>query len=94
MIVDFQEDLDNRGLLQMRSIDIKGERSWYSYLNFEQGEKTIHEYKSGEKSYACRPVTDEDRSFYAFRPPGFGELDDLWQRVLTYLGNEGFGVFT
>jgi len=43
----------------MRSIHIKAERSWYSYLSFERGEKTFHEYRSGEKSYECRPMTDE-----------------------------------
>jgi hypothetical protein len=93
MIADFQEDHDDPGILKMRSIDIKGGRSWHSYLNFKQGEKSIHDYRLGEKSYACRPMTDEDRSLYAFRLPDFGELDDLWQRVSTYLSNEGFGVF-
>jgi len=38
-------------------------------------------------------MTDEDRSLYAFRPPGFEGLDELWSRILTYLNNEGFGAF-
>ena len=92
MIVDFQEDLDNRGVLQMRSVDIKGSESWYSYLSFREGEKSIHDHRMAERSYECRPMTDDDRSLYAFRPPGFGEFDDLWRRISTYLSNEGFGV--
>jgi hypothetical protein len=93
MIVDFQEYLNNRGTVEMRSIDIKGSEHWYSYLNFEKGEKTIHAHSTEGKSYECRPMTDEDRSLYAFRPPGFGEFDDLWRRISMYLSNEGFGVF-
>jgi hypothetical protein len=93
MIVDFREDHDDPGLLKMRSIDIKGAKGWYSSLNFEQNEKSIHDHRSGENSYACRPMTDEDRSLYAFRLPGFAEFDGLWQRISTYLSNEGFGVF-
>jgi hypothetical protein len=93
MIVAFKEKFDTRGNLEMESVNIKGERNWYSNLNFEQGEKTIHEYRLGEKSYECRPMTDEDRSLYVFRQPGFGEIDDLWRRISIYLTNEGFGVF-
>jgi hypothetical protein len=38
-------------------------------------------------------MTSADRSAYAFPIPRFGEYDVLWQRISTYLGNEGFGKF-
>jgi hypothetical protein len=93
MIVEFQGNYDDRGILEMRSIEIKGRESWYSYLSFEKGEKSIHDYRAEEKSFERRPMTDGDRSLYTFPPPGFGELDDFWQRVSVYLKDEGFGSF-
>ena len=92
VVVDFQEGLDNRGILEMKSIAINGSEHWYSHLSFEKGEKSIHDYRTEECSYECRPMTDDDRSLYAFRPPGFGDIGDFWRRISTYLSNEGFGM--
>jgi hypothetical protein len=93
MIVDFQEHFDDLGILRMRSIDIKRARGWYSFLDFEDGEKSIHDSRMEEKSYERRPMTKADRSAYAFPPPRFGEFDSLWQRISMYIDREGFGTF-
>ncbi len=78
----------------MRSIDIHDPGGWYSFLSFREGEKSIHNSRKGEKQYECRPMTDADRAAYIFPLPRFGEFDILWQRVTTYLNDEGFGTFS
>ena len=92
MIVDFQEDCVDPGVLKMHSIKIQGPRAWESYLSFRDSEKSIHDYRMKKKSYECRPMTAQDRSVYTFTPPIFGEFDQLLQAISTYLSNEGFGA--
>ena len=94
LIADFQEDHDEPGLLQMRSIDIKGPRGWYSYLSFRDSEKSMHDHRTAEDSYERRAMTDADRAAYVFPLPRFGEFDVLWQRISMYLHSEGYGPFT
>jgi hypothetical protein len=93
MIVDFWERHDAPGALEMRSIDIRGDKAWHSSLNFRDGQKLIHDYRPAEKSYECRKMTARDRSAYIFRLPRFGEFELLWQRISTYLSKEGYRTF-
>src|SRR6185369_11357075 len=55
LIADFQEYDEAPGILQMRSIDIHEPGDWYSYLSFREGEKSIHDSRTGEKQYERRP---------------------------------------
>jgi len=99
MIADFREKSDQLGLLEMRTIDIKGPQghkgptTWYSSLSFDKGEKSIYDYRGAKKPYECRPMTAADRSAYAFPVPRFADFDNLWQRISMYLDKEGFGAF-
>jgi hypothetical protein len=93
MNVDFREDLDDLGILKMRSIDVDEPGSWFSYLNFEEGERSIHDYRQKEKIYERREMTIADRSAYLLPPPRFGDFESLWQCISTYLDKEGFGAF-
>ena len=93
MIVDFQEDLDDRGILRMSSIDIKGGKQWHSHLNFRRNEIAIHDDRNGETHYECRKMTDVQRAAYAFPLPTFGEFETVWQHISMHLDAEGFGVF-
>jgi hypothetical protein len=89
MLVRFEEDCDDRGILKMRRIEVRGGGGWQSALDFKQGEKSI--WPLG--SYYRQVMTDADRSAYAFPIPGFGDYELLWQRISMYLSNEGFGTF-
>ena len=93
MIVDFQEDLDDRGILKMSSIDIKGGKQWHSHLNFRRNEIAIHDDRNEETHYECRKMTDVQRAAYAFPLPTFGEFETVWQHISMHLDAEGFGVF-
>jgi hypothetical protein len=92
-MVRFEEDFEQPGVLKMRSIDIKGPHGWFSSLNFEDGQKAIHDYRGKEKSYERRKLTDADRSAYTLPLPRFGDFEVFWQRISMYLKNEGFGAF-
>ena len=94
LIADFEEYDDHPGKLRMRSIEVHDPGGWYSFLSFREGEKSIHDSRKGEKQRECRPMTDADRAAYIFPLPHFGEFDILWQRVTTYLNDEGFGTFS
>jgi hypothetical protein len=94
LIAPFEEDRGDPGKLRMRSIDIHEPCHWYSYLSFRDGEKSIHDSRKGEKRYERRRMTDADRARYIFSLPPFGEIDIMWQRVTTYLSDEGFGPFS
>ena len=94
LIADFQEDHEEPGVLKMRSINVKGDRDWYSHLSFRDREKSIHNSRKEEKSYERRTMTDAERAAYAFPLPRFGQFDTLWQHITMYLSNEGFGPFT
>lgn len=89
MTAEFREDWDDPGILRMREIELITGGYWQSYLNFESGEKRIWVDDKCE----CRTMTDLDRSRYTFPFPSFDEFGSLWQRVLAYLSEEGFGAF-
>jgi len=92
LIADFREDRNDLGVLKLWTVDINGSDSGFVRFDFEKNEKSIHAYRSGEKSYERRPMTAADRSFYAFPVPSFGEFEILWDRISTCLRNEGFGA--
>jgi hypothetical protein len=105
MVADFRSDFPHPEILEMRSVKIdlrKGERlfdkdgedEWYSFLDFEKGEKSIHHYREREKKlYERRKMTEADRATYRFPWPSFGDVETLWTRVSRHLRDEGYGIF-
>jgi len=94
IIASFSEDYDDPGILKLRSVNILGieeEHLWYSFLNFEDNEKSVYDRETPRQS---REMTVADRAAYAFPLPRFGELAILWERLSMYLEKEGFGGFT
>jgi hypothetical protein len=94
----FDEDPDQRGFLTMGNVDIhehdgSGGHLWYSHVGLADGYKAIHDYRSGDKTYSQRPVTDMDRSTFLFPVPEFGEFRIFWNCISIYIENEGFGPF-
>jgi hypothetical protein len=91
LLAAFDETRNHPGLVTMRSIDIRGGKSWHSSLNFEDDEKTTSD--SRLDSFTRQTMTKEDRSTYIFSPPPFGDFDIFWQRISMYLEQEGYGTF-
>ena len=94
--VDINEDFDRLGTLRMGSLDayepVRQNRFWSAHNGFDRREMMVWDHRDSPTSCATRPLTDADLSLCEFADPGFGEFNELWQRVETYLQNEGFGT--
>jgi hypothetical protein len=92
----FPEHLDRPGVLKFWTVDIfepVNQRSfWLAYNNVDQREKTIYDHRENPRGYEDRPMSDLDFSLCLFPEPPFGDFNDLWRRVESYLQNEGFGT--
>jgi hypothetical protein len=102
----FAEDFERSGVIEMRGAQIyvhsapprsisEPVRSlWAVHNHFAAGTKAVYDYRVGPPYDTSRPMTDSDLALCEFADPPFGKFDDFWQRVSTYLENEGFGSFT
>ena len=95
LYVLFNEDFDKRGVLKMWSFDAHDPArqydSWSAHNDLKNRSMTVWDHRDSPTGYAERPMTDSDVSLCEFAEPSFGDFDDLWRRVETYLQNEGFG---
>jgi hypothetical protein len=95
---EFWEDGDQRGILEMHSVDVfdrvSGDDIWYAVNDFKKAEKAIYDDRGSDHGRRARPMTAFDRSLGALKEPPFGEFDNLWRLVTRYLKNEGFGTFS
>lgn len=93
--VSFSEGFEKDGVLRLSSISIHRPVTqcevWYAHNDFNCRTKSIYDHRIDPRGYAERPMTDSDVSLCEFAEPSFGDFDDLWRRVETYLQNEGFG---
>jgi hypothetical protein len=93
--VNISEDLDRCGVLQMRFLDayepVRQDGFWSAHNDFKQRTVTVWDHRDSPTGYAKKPMTDSDLSLCEFSDPGFGDFNDLWQRVARYLQNEGLG---
>jgi hypothetical protein len=87
---EFTEGFDKPGVLKMWSVSVK---KWSAYNKCDQREKTIYDHRSDPRGYEVRPMSDSDLLLCEFAEPAFGEFNDLWLRICSYLENEGFGSF-
>ena len=104
----FREDSEQRGVLQMASADVYPHHGppaghvppktwfpkWYARNDFAEGHKDIYDRRIDPRGCMLRPMTASDRSLCQFAEPHFDEFGEFWQRIFTYLENEGFGSFT
>jgi hypothetical protein len=90
--VRFSEPVAEPGPLKMWSVDVYEPVSqhniWLAYNHPKERTKAIH----GRRGYEERPMTDSDVALCVFPEPRFGDFNELWHRVETYLQNEGFGT--
>ena len=98
VMVDFYEFDNAPGTLRLWFIEIRtadgAHEIWSSSLSYDDEIKRIWDYRYGSSIVERRPMLEADRTMYAIPLPSFGECDLLWQRVLLYLENEGFGPLT
>jgi hypothetical protein len=93
----FTEGFDKPGFLGLRSVSIFDRaithKEWHAYNECDQREKSIYDHRIDPRGHEVRPMSDSDLSLCEFAEPAFGEYNDLWLRVSSYLQNEGFGPF-
>jgi hypothetical protein len=65
---------------------------WLAHNDTEARTKTIHDHRNSPRGYEKRPMSDSDFALCVFPEPRFGDFNELWHRVETYLQNEGFGT--
>ncbi|MGE5156846.1 MAG: hypothetical protein ACM3OF_01745 [Gemmatimonas sp.] len=96
LYTEFGEDFDNRGMLKMWNIDVHEpvpyRTIWDAHNYTKERIKNIVDHRSDPSGYMNRPMTDSDVALCKFAEPRFGDFNDLWRRVETYLQNEGFGT--
>ena len=94
--VDFDERFENRGVLEMWSVHVcepvSQHNIWLAHNHTKARKKAIHDHRNSALGYAERPMTDSDVALCVFPEPRFGDFNELWHRVETYLQNEGFGT--
>jgi hypothetical protein len=92
----FDEDLHRPGSMRMWSVDVFEPRTqhhvWSARNDVKGRTKIIHDDRNDRRGYEKRPMTDSDLMLCKFEEPRFGDFDALWQRLQTYLQNEGFGT--
>jgi hypothetical protein len=54
-------------------------------------EKSVRDYRSGEKVQTTEPMTDTDWDRLRIPRPNFGDFDVLVQMVVSLLRSEGYG---
>jgi hypothetical protein len=95
---EFSELFDQRGIVKMWTMSnyapVNGRDVWYSHINIEDRKKNIYDHRRSFNGGRFLLLTDSDVSLCQFDTPPFGEFNDLWRRVETYLENEGFGRFS
>jgi hypothetical protein len=67
---------------------------WYAFNSIHERSKSItdHRIPGNPNYFSDLPMTDSDVSLCKFPEPRFGDFNELWHRVETYLQNEGFGT--
>jgi hypothetical protein len=93
---NFSEPVAEPGPLKMWSVDVYEPVSqyniWLAHNDTEARTKTIHDHRNSPRGYEERPMSDSDVALCVFPEPRFGDFNELWHRVETYLQNEGFGT--
>ena len=94
LIADFQEDRDDPGVLKLQSVTVMETGPLVFPSQLRRTREIDTRLSESGKGRQLTPMTDADQAAYAFPLPRFGEFDILWQRVTTYLNDEGFGTFS
>ena len=90
------ERVDNPGVMEMSSVDVyepvTQDNVWSAWNGIKGRTKKIYDHRDSPRGYEERPMADFDVALCKFAEPRFGDFNDLWHRVETYLQNEGFGT--
>jgi hypothetical protein len=93
---DFSERVGKPGVIGMWSVDIYEPvaeyNKWHAWNEIKGRMKKISDGRDNSRGYEERPMSDSDVALCKFTEPRFGDFNDLWHRVETYLRNEGFGT--
>jgi hypothetical protein len=96
LAVLIDEDFDKRGVLRMWSMDAYDPVSrcsfWSAHNDLKRRTVSVWDERKRPRRYAKRPMTVSDIALCEFAEPRFGDCNELWRRVETYLKNEGFGT--
>ncbi len=92
----FSECVDEPGVMRMLGVDIyepvDGCNKWNAWNEIKGRTKIIYDHRDNPRGYEERPMSASDVALCSFADRSFGDFNDLWHRVKTYLQNEGFGT--
>jgi hypothetical protein len=81
--------------MQISSIEVHEQGDWHSswhcWFDSKDGEKRIHDSRTGKEIYTTPKLTLIERDHLTFPTPGFGEYAELVNRLLTLLQAAGYG---
>jgi hypothetical protein len=91
------ERFKQRGIFNLWNIQNfdrrNGNTLWHAHNSFDEKKKNIRDERERNEGHRSQPLTDADVALCVIDAPPFGDFNDLWRRVETYLQNEGFGTF-
>jgi hypothetical protein len=90
-------DWDRTGVIELWCIEVNERytrrRVWLCYIKLEENEKAIHDWRSGETTYAKSLPTPEERELATLPIPAFGEYAAVAERFRALLNVAGYGEF-
>jgi hypothetical protein len=96
LLAQFHERIARPGVVEMLGMDVyeptAQHQIWNAWNLIKERIKRIYDHRDGPHGCVDRPMTASDLALCEFAEPRFGDFNDLWDRVETYLKNEGFGT--
>ncbi|MGA7487223.1 MAG: hypothetical protein WBW74_09855 [Xanthobacteraceae bacterium] len=90
------ESFDKRGVLKFWSMDVFDAEGqgyfWSAHNDIKKRTIIVWDHRNSPTGYRERSMTDCDLALCEFAEPPFGDFNDLWRRIETFLHNEGFGT--
>jgi hypothetical protein len=62
---------------------------WQAYNDIRRRTITIHDHRQVSHGYTVEPMTDAEFELCEFADPAFGDFNELWRRVDTFLQMKG-----
>ena len=88
-------DWDRTGVIELWCMEVykryPRRRVWLCYIKLEENENAIHDWRSGETTYAKSLPTPEERELATLPIPAFGEYAAVAERLRGLLHVAGYG---
>jgi hypothetical protein len=93
LYASIDEESGRPGVLRMWSIDVhrmfRHSAVWQTHNDIKARTITIHDHRQVLDGYTTEPMTDAELELCEFADPAFGDFNELWRRVDTFLQMKG-----